>query len=171
MGIEQLADGFDFRLVVLPGLRWVADGMICIVSPALMLATYMGRIAGWHDPKVAAIAAACLRVVAALVIGASCWLTIGQLGAWGVGALLAFGVLGIACKLLTWSRPALLIGFACSWFLEEKLKAALVLSRGDAAIVLRSALSTTLLAATAIVLVVAMALSLRRAFAQGTRAA
>jgi tripartite tricarboxylate transporter TctA family protein len=170
MGVEQLLQGFDF-LVVAPGLILVADGLVCLVSPALLLTTYTRRMSGWRDPTLPPLAAFAMRLAAALVIAASCYLAFKVFERlWDVGLLGLFGVLGVACKVLGWSRLVLLVGFAYSEPLEQGIRHAMLAWSGDVLAVLGQPLTAALLAAAGIVLAAALALSLRRGIPPAARA-
>ena len=162
MGVEQLLQGFDF-LVAAPGLILVADGLVCLISPALLLTTYTRRMSGWRDPNLPWMAAFAMRVVAVLVIAASCYLAFKVFErVWDIGLLGLFGVLGVACKVLGWNRLVLLVGFVYSERLEEGIRHAMLAWSGDFLAVLGQPLAAALLAAAGIVLAAALALSLRR---------
>ena len=45
--------------------------------------------------------------------------------------LLVFAVFGIACKIFDWSRLVLLLAFALGPLLEEHIRRALLVSRGE----------------------------------------
>ena len=49
----------------------------------------------------------------------------------GMLGLVLFGPFGLACKILSWNRLVPILAFAHGRLLEEKLHAALVLSKGD----------------------------------------
>jgi Tripartite tricarboxylate transporter TctA family len=171
MGLEQLLPGFDF-LVVAPGLILVAECLVCLFSPALLLATYTRRVAGWRDPAVSMIAAIGMRVVAVLVIAASCYLAFRVMERiWDIGLLWLFGAIGVACKVFGWNRLVLLLGFSCSVLLEQTTMQTMLVLGGDPTGVLKSPISATLLAAAACILVVAWVLSLRRALTRNAAGA
>jgi TctA family transporter len=163
LGVDQLADGLDF-LVVAPGIILVAEGMLCLYSPALTLAAYARRIVAWRGPAVPTTAAIALRIVAGLVIAATCYLVFKAFeGAWDLGLVLLSGAFGVACKLLGWNRLVLLVGFACSVPLETYLRQAMVISRGHVGAFFERPISAALLSAAVAILVAALALSLYRA--------
>jgi TctA family transporter len=162
LGVDQLVDGLD--LFVVPGLIYVAESMVCLFSPALLLATYTRRIAGWRDPAVPTIAAIGMRTVAVLVIAASCYLVFtGYESVWDIGIVLLFAAFGVACKILGWNRPVLLVGFACSALLEQYLRQAMMISRGHFGVFFERPISAILVGAAGAILVAALALSLYRA--------
>jgi TctA family transporter len=163
LGLDQLVDGLDPAIVAL-GIVCVAESMVCLYSPALLLATYTRRIAGWRDPAVQTIAATGLRIVAALAIAASCYLAFTWYESVGdIGLVLLLGAFGVACKLLGWNRLVLLVGLACSAFLEQYLRQALLISRGHFGVFFERPISATLVSAAGAILVALLALSLYRA--------
>jgi TctA family transporter len=163
LGLDQLVDGLDPPVVAL-GIVCVAESMVCLYSPALLLATYTRRIAGWRDPAVPTVAATGLRIVAVLVIAASCYLVFTWYESVGdIRLVLLLGAFGVACKSLGWNRLVLLVGLACSVFLEQYLRQALVISRGHFGVFFERPISATLVSAAGAILVALLALSLYRA--------
>jgi TctA family transporter len=162
MGLEQLTDGLMFPVVLL-GLIVVADALICLASPSLLLATYARRVAGWTGGHVPTIAGLGLRLVAGLAIAAACHYAF-ELNRtiWDVGVLGVFGMFGIACKIVGWNRPALILGAYYGPMLEEFIQRAFVMSQGDPTIFLRSPISGTFLLLAIAVLALAAAFSARR---------
>ena len=163
MGVDALAEGFA-PFVVAAGLLLAADGLVGLFSPALLLATYTRRIAGWRDPAVSTLVAVGMRAVAALVVAASfylVWFIFERV--WDVGLVLLFGVLGVACKLLGWSRLVLLLGLVCGPLLDERLTQAMVISRGHLDGLWVRPLGGALLLAAGGILIAALSLSLHRA--------
>jgi TctA family transporter len=175
MGVEELMTGFNLLFVTL-GLFLVADSLICLASPSLLLTTYTRLISGWRDPILPWVPAAAMRVVAALVIAASCYLLfIGYESAWDIalpallwdiGFLALFGVLGVACKVLGWNRLVLLLGFFYGERLESDIRYTLLASKGDIVAVASSPLAVALVCAAGLVLVMGFGLSLRRSLAR-----
>jgi TctA family transporter len=82
---------------------------------------------------------------------------------WDVGALVLFGLLGVACKILGWNRLVLILAFIYGRLLEEKLLQALVISKGDLAGIMERPITVTLLALAAAVFALVAAVSVRRA--------
>jgi len=145
LGLEQLAEGLIFSVMVL-GLIVVADALICVVSPSLWLAIYAREIAGRIGRQAPTIARLGLRLVAVLAIAAACFYAFELNRAIGdVGVLVAFGLFGIACKVLGWNRPMLLFGAYYGAIIETNISRALMLSNGDPAVFLRRPISATLL--------------------------
>jgi len=171
MGLEQLLPGFDF-LVVAPGLILVAESLVCLFSPALLLATYTRRVTGWRDPAVSTVVAIGMRIAAVLIIAASCYLAFRAMErVWDIGLLGLLGAIGVACKVFGWNRLVLLLGFFCSVLLEQWTLQTMLVLGGDPTGVLKSPISATLLAAAGSILAVASVLSLRRALTRNTAGA
>lgn len=162
MGLDQLADGIMLPVVSL-GLLVVADALICLVSPSLWLATYARRIAGWIGPRVPAVAGLGARLLAALAIAAACYFAF-ELNhtPWDVGVLIAFGCFGVAAKILGWNRPALILAAHYGPLLEENLRRASMISRGDPAVFLSRPISAIFALLVLGILATLAALSLRR---------
>jgi TctA family transporter len=162
MGVEQLADGIMYPVVLL-GLMVVADGLVCLVSPSLLLATYARRIVGWTGPRVPMLVAIAMRLAAVLAFAATGYYAFEiNRAIWDVGMLVAFGLFGLLCKIFGWNRPVLILGFAYGVLLEENIRRTLVISQGDPAILVGRPISGTLLALAAAVLLLVSALSVWR---------
>jgi hypothetical protein len=166
MGLEQLIYGFHF-LVVAPGLILVAECLVSLFSPALLLATYTRRIAGWRDPDVSTIAAIAMRIVAVLVLAASCYLAfkVSEL-VLDIGVLFLFGAFGIASKIFGWNRLALLLAFSYGVPLEQNIRLSMMILGGDPRGFFAQPVGGTMLAAAGCILVTALLLSLRRALSR-----
>jgi Tripartite tricarboxylate transporter TctA family len=136
MGVDQLSDGIEPAAVTL-GLVLLAEGLICLALPSLLLATHARRIAGWSSPSVPTLAAMAMRLAAVLAITAAAYYVFElNRSFWDVGALVVFGLFGVACKVLGWNRLVLILAFAYGRLLEEKLRQALVMSKGDFAAIM-----------------------------------
>jgi hypothetical protein len=163
MGLEQLLAGIDF-LVLAPGLILVADSMVCLISPALLLATYTRRIAGWRDPAVSAVVGIVMRVAAVLVIAAACYLAFRVFErVLDIGLLFVFGAFGVASKAFGWNRLVLLLAFSYGTLLEESIRQAMMGWGGDPTLIFWQPVGGTMLAAAGFILVAVLVLSLRRA--------
>jgi TctA family transporter len=163
MGSDHLADGIMAAVVSL-GLVVLAEGAICLASPSLLLASHARRIAGWSSPRIPRLAAIAMRLAAALAITAAAYYAFElNRSFWDVGALVVFGLFGVVCKILSWNRLVLIQAFAYGPLLEEKLRQALLLSKGDLAVFMGRPISATLLALAVAVLALVAAVSLRRA--------
>ncbi|EKF18554.1 tricarboxylate transport membrane protein TctA [Nitratireductor pacificus pht-3B] len=75
-----------------------------------------------------------------------------------VGLVAGFGLLGYAMRLLDYEPAPLLMGFVLGPLMEENLRRALVMSRGDAAVFVESPISAVILGLT-VLIVLAMSLS------------
>jgi TctA family transporter len=169
MGADQLADGIEPAVVTL-GLVVLAEGVICLASPSLLLATHARRIAGWSSPGVPRIAAMAARLAATLAITAAAYYAFElNRSFWDVGVLVVLGLFGVACKILSWNRLVLIQAFAYGRLLEEKLHAALVLSKGDLTAFVGRPIIGTFLALTAAVFAMVAAVAVRRALMRTQR--
>jgi TctA family transporter len=156
-GVEPLIDGISVYLVLL-GVIVVADGLLSLYSPWLWLDTYVRLIARWRALDISPPAAVGMRIAAALVVAAAGVVAFYVNGrVWDVGALLVFGLFGVACKLLVWNRLVLVLGASLGPVLETSLRNSMELSRGDPAILLRWPVSAVALALAAISLALAAA--------------
>ena len=166
IGLEQLIDGIAAPILGL-GLFVVADGLLCLISPSLWLATYARLVDGWVAPRVATIAAIGMCVAAALAVAAACYLAFEfEALIWDIGVVLLFGAFGLACKLFGWNRVVLLLAFVYSGLLEESIRQSMLLSQGDPAIFLASPISGSLSLLAIGTLVLATLLSARRALSR-----
>jgi TctA family transporter len=64
-----------------------------------------------------------------------------------------FGLFGVACRIFDWNRLVLFLAFASGTLLEENLRRALLLSRGDLEIFLYRPISFSLLFASCTILI------------------
>jgi Tripartite tricarboxylate transporter TctA family len=167
MGLVQLADGIALPILAL-GLIVVADGVSCLVSPAWYWATYARLVKGWTAPPIPTTAGLGMRLVAALAIAAACYLVfLLNNSQWDVGELLVFGAFGVACKVFGWNRLVLILAFANAPLLEENIRRAMLISRGDPTTFLLRPFSGTLLLAACGLLAIVALMSARRALLQG----
>jgi len=100
LGMDQLADGIALPILVF-GLIIVADGLIGLVSPSLLVATYARQMAGLPDPPMPVSVALGVRVLAGIAIALSTY------GAYllnnsmfDIYLLLAIAAFGVACRVL-----------------------------------------------------------------------
>jgi hypothetical protein len=166
MGLEPLIDGIAPSLVLI-GLIVVGDGLVCLVSPSLWLATYAWLRPRPHQPQLPMAATIAARAVAALAIAAACYFAFALNGeTWDIGLLLAIGLFGVICKLFGWNRLLLIMGCIYGTALEQSLRQSMVLSQGDPAVFFLRPISATLLVAclglVALVIVLAARRSLLR---------
>jgi tripartite tricarboxylate transporter TctA family protein len=166
-GLEQLIAGIASPVIVGLGIFVVADGLVCLVSPSLWLATYARMLDGRSAPRIPPIAAIGMRIAAALAIAAACYLAF-ELNrrTWDVGLLLPFAAFGIAGKLLGWNRFVLLLAFVYSDPLEQSIRQSMAMSQGDPTILLSSPFGTALALLAGCILVLAALLSARRALSR-----
>jgi TctA family transporter len=151
-GMDQLADGFALPILVF-GLIVAADGLTGLISPSLLVATYTRQMAGLANPPTLMSVAFGVRILAVIALAASAY------GAYllnnsmfDVCLLLAVAVFGVACKVLDWSRLVLLLAFALEQPLEENIRRALLISRGDVTTFVRWPLSAAILLLAGVVL-------------------
>jgi len=144
-GLEQLADGIPFPVLVL-GLIFAADALLGLVSPSLTLATDARHVAGLANRVLTKPVTLSLRVLAAMMPAVVTYVALLINNAmFDVYLLLACAVVGVACKLLDWSRLVMLLAFALEQPLEENVRRALMIARGDTGTFLRWPLSLTML--------------------------
>lgn len=161
-GVEWLLDGIDLR-VVQAGLILVGDALLALVSPALWFASFRWLKGNWQDRPPAAVPVFLIRAVAFVLIAVLFYYAYAlNHDALDVGLLFAFGVFGVAAKLLGWNRPVLVVAFGFSTLLEQNIRQTLLLTQGDLTLVLGRPISGTLLLAAAVLAVLAIFLSLRR---------
>jgi len=162
MGLNSLEDGISPVTVVL-GFA-AADGALCAVSPSLLLASYARKVGRRLARKPWLPVGLLLRVAGVLLVAAAFYAGYVYEGAgWPVGQIAAFAAFGIACQLLGWNRLVLLIAMALGPLLEDNIRRALLISRGDPAIFLRRPISGTVLLLAAAILTLAIVLSAWRA--------
>jgi Tripartite tricarboxylate transporter TctA family len=156
MDLDALADGVMPIMVVLGFVA--ADGVLAVISPSLLLACYARKVgrrltAGLRLPVDLILRAASALLVAAAFY-AGYWL---EGDGWPVEQIAVFAALGLACQIFDWNRLVLLIALNVGALLEEKIRQALVISRGDFGVYWTSPISTTMLAlAVAIVMIAIM---------------
>jgi TctA family transporter len=162
LGLDQLADGIAVVDLAL-GLIVAADLLLGVISPSLLLATYLQHVRGWKTPRVPALAALSGRLVALLAIAASLAMGFGlNNSAFDVGLVLLFAAIGVACKILSWNRLVLLLAFGSGPTLEQAIRQALMLSQDDPATFVRWPIGATLMALATLVLLSPAALWARR---------
>jgi TctA family transporter len=110
-----------------------------------------------------------MRITAALVIAAAfIYAFTLDATAWEYGELLMFGLFGIACKVFGWNRLILILSFNDSPFLEEHMRRAMLISRGDLTAFLSRPISAVLLLVVcSIVAAVALSWTRRSLFRSG----
>jgi TctA family transporter len=162
MGLNSLADGIS-RVAVMLGFA-AADGALCAVSPSLLLASYARKVGRRLARKPWLPVSLLLRVAGVLLVAAAFYADYVFEGAgWPVSQIAAFAAFGIACQLLGWNRLVLLMAMVLGPLLEENIRRALLISRGDPATFLRWPISGTVLLLAAAILTLAIVLSAWRA--------
>jgi TctA family transporter len=158
-GLEQLADGVPSPVLVL-GLIFGADALLGLVSPSLALATDARHVTGLANRVLTRPVTLSLRVLAAMMLTVVTYAAFLINNAmFDVYLLLACAVVGVACKILDWSRLVALLAFALGQPLEENVRRALLIARGDTGTFLRWPLSLTMLLLACTALAVAALLS------------
>lgn len=166
MDLEQLLDGVTAPIVWL-GLFIVGDGLVCLASPSLWLATYARIVSGWSAPRIPTIVDIGMRIAAVLAIAGAGYLAFEfEHSTWDIGTLAFFGAFGVAGKLLAWNRLVLLIAFVWGNALEEGIRQSMLISRGDPTVFVARPISTTLLVLAGGILALAALSSVRRALAR-----
>jgi TctA family transporter len=162
MGFEQLLDGLELFIVAV-GMIIVADTIVCLISPSLVLTSYGWFVPRWRDAAIGSVGATLMRVAAvtALVAGGYLAYTVNN-RTWDVGLALVFGLFGLVSKLYGWNRLLLILALAYSPLLEQSIRQSMLLSQGDPAVFFRSPAGAILLSLAVIALATAGALSLRR---------
>jgi TctA family transporter len=168
-GIGLLADGISLPVLAL-GLLVASDGVIGFFSPSLLIATYVRQVAGLASRAIPVSAEVGLRLLAMVAIAASAY------GAYSLNnspldvyVLLVFAAFGITCKIFDWSRLVLLLAFALEPLLEENIRRALLVSRGELSIFVWRPLSGTMLVIAGVILFAAALLAASHAWRQRRR--
>ena len=162
MGVEGLSDGIGAS-IVLVGLFIVADALVCLVSPALFLRTYTRLITAWRASRTPLPAALVMRLATAFALAGAVYYAYALSHSYvDVASILVFGVLGVAAKIFGWNRFLLCMGIALGPVLEENIRRAMLLARGDPSMFLQRPISAVLLIAAAAILTAAAVHSVRR---------
>ena len=162
-GLPALAEGVG-RETVLIGLV-VADGALLALAPSLLLASYWRKASRRLSGDVPLVLSLLLRVVGAIAVAGALYLAWLIDGAdWPMIAIAAFAAFGMVCQLLGWNRLMLLFGLSLAPLLEENIRRALLISRGDLTLAMGRPIVTALLALTLALLFGALLLSAWRAF-------
>lgn len=166
MGRSELADGIDGTVLRL-GPLVAADGLLCLVSPATYLASYARWVAGLFDRRLSPGVGIALRGAGATAVAAACYGALALNNAvWDVGLLLVLGVFGVACKLIGANRLVLVMAFAYGPLIEENIRRALLISKGDPLIFLQKPYSASIVILTCVILVGITLVSIRRALSR-----
>src|SRR5262245_8337431 len=171
MGVDELVDGIGTAIAAL-GLVVVTDGILCLVSPRLFVESYARQIAEWTAPSVLTIVSVCLRILAAIAIAAASYYSYTlNASTWDVSMLFVFGAFGVACRIFGWNRLLLILALAWSPLLEEDIRRAMLISRGDPAIFIRWPFGGSLLLMICAILVLLAVASTRQATRRGAKPA
>jgi hypothetical protein len=162
MGQNELADGIDGGVLRL-GLLVAADGLLCLASPAAYLASYARWVVGWFDRGISTSAGIGLRGAGAMAVAAACYGAFALNNAvWDVGVLLVLGLFGVGCKLIGANRLVLVMAFGFGPIIEENIRRALLISRGDPVVFLRWPYSASFVILTCVILAGVTMMSIRR---------
>jgi TctA family transporter len=160
MGIDSLGDGVSLATVVL-GFA-VADGVLGVVSPSLLLASYARKVGHRLATSLPLPFDLILRVAVALLVVAAVYAAYALEGSeWPVEQIAAFAVLGMACQIFDWNRLVLLIALSLGPLLEVSIRRAFLIARGDLTIYLTRPISATVLALAIAIVLIALMLSAR----------
>jgi TctA family transporter len=158
MGFDSLSEGVSLATVVLSFA--VADGMLGVASPSLLLAMYARKAGRRLTTSLRLPLDLLLRVAGALLIAAALYATyVLEDGGWPLEQIVAFTVLGLACQIFDWNRLVLLIALSLGPLLEENIRKAHLIARGDLTVYLTRPISATVLALAAAIVAVAIVLS------------
>jgi TctA family transporter len=158
MGLKSLADGVGTTTVVL-GFA-AADGVLAVVSPSLLLACYARKVGHCLATSLPLPVDLVLRVVGVLLIVAApyeAYVIYGR--GWPVEQVAVFAVLGIACQIFDWNRLVLLVALSGGAMLEENIRRAYLIARGDPTIYFTRPISATVLALAVTIVILAIVLS------------
>jgi TctA family transporter len=158
MGFDSLGDGVSLATVVL-GFA-VADGVLGVASPSLLLASYARKAGHRLTTPLRLPVDLLLRVAGALLIAAALYAAyVLEDSGWPVEQIAAFAVLGLACQIFDWNRLVLLIALGLGPLLEENIRKAHLIARGDLTIYLTRPIAAIVLALAAAIVAVAIVLS------------
>src|SRR5262245_2706599 len=158
MGLESLIDGVMPITVVL-GFA-VADGVLAVISPSLLLACYARKVGRRLTTSLRLPIDLLLRTAGALLVAAALYAAYVLEGdGWPVEQIAVFAVLGLACQMFDWNRLVLLIALNVGVLLEEKIRQAFLIARGDATMYLTRPIIATVLALAVAIVIVAIMLS------------
>jgi hypothetical protein len=162
MGSSQLADGISSTVLAL-GLLVAADGLLCLASPAAYLQSYARWVAGWFDRRLPTSAVTGLRGAGAIAVAAASYGAFALNNAvWDVGVLLVLGLFGVVSKLIGANRLVLVMAFDYGLLIEENIRRALLISRGDPLTFLTRPYSASFVILTCAILAGITLMSIRR---------
>src|SRR5262245_10843701 len=158
MGLDSLADGVMLLTVVL-GFA-IADGVLAVVSPSLLLASYARKVGHRLAAGVSLPIDLILRVAGALLIAAALYLAYLVEGSgWPLEQVAVFAAFGVACQIFDWNRLVLLLALNVGPLLEENIRRTHLIARGDFMIYFSSPISAAVLALAVAIVLVALMLS------------
>jgi len=165
MGLDLLADGVVVLTVVL-GFA-VADGVLGVVSPSLLLASYARKVghrlaAGPSLPIDLILRVACVLLIAAALYVA--YLVEGE--GWPLEQIAVFAAFGVACQIFDWNRLVFLLALNMGPLLEENIRRAHLITQGDLMVYFSSPISATMLALAVVIVLVAIMRSARSTLAR-----
>ena len=162
LGLKALTDGITVT-TVLAGFA-VADGALGVVAPSLLLASYARKLGHRLSAPPSPGVTLMLRAGGVLLIVMALYAAYTLDGSgWPAGVIAAFAVFGLACQLLDWNRPVLLVALMLGAMLEESIRRSLLLARGSASIFFVRPVSGAIFAMACAILILAFAASVRRA--------
>lgn len=158
MGLSVLADGVMLVTVVL-GFA-VADGVLAVISPSLLLASYARKVGHRLAAGLRLPFDLILRVAGALLIAAALYAAYVLEGSgWPVEQIVAFAAFGLACQIFDWNRLVLLLALSLGPLLEENIRRVLLITKGQLGIYLTRPTSLAVLALAVAIVMVAIMLS------------
>jgi len=166
MGLDSLLDGV-MPLTVLLGFA-VADGVLGVVSPSLLLACYARKVGHRLAAGLSLPIDLILRVAGAFLIAAALYLAYLDEGSgWPLGQIAVFAAFGVACQIFDWNRLVLLLALNVSTSLEENIRRTHLIAQGDFMIYFARPFSATVLALAVAMVLLAIALSAWSTLAKG----
>jgi TctA family transporter len=158
--LDTLTDGVVLTTVAL-GFA-VADGVLGVISPSLLLASYARKVghrfsAGPRLPIDLILRIACAVLIAAALYAA--YLLDGS--EWPVEQIAVFAAFGVACQIFDWNRLVLLLALNVGSLLEENIRRAQVIAQGDFTAYFTRPISATVLALAIAIVLIALMLSAR----------
>jgi hypothetical protein len=158
MGLDSLTDGV-MLLTVLLGFA-IADGVLGVLSPSLLLASYARKVGRRLAAGVSLPIDLILRVAGALLIAAALYLAYLVDGSgWPLEQIAVFAAFGVACQIFDWNRLVLLLALNVGPLLEENIRRTHLIARGDFMIYFSRPVSATMLALAIAIVLVALMLS------------
>jgi TctA family transporter len=155
-GLETLTDGLSLWAMLL-GFA-ITDGALYIVSPSLLLTIYARKF-GLRFAATSLPRGSLARIAGALLIAAALHESDILEDTELIGQIASFVVLGLACQLLGWNRLVLLVACLLGRSLEESIRSAVMLTKGDFDYLLSRQIEGTMLLIAVVVFTIAVALS------------